>query len=169
MAGGGQDRQRGFAGPAVGTREDCQGAAKLPVCLWLALVSAYSSALQGGGDLGHPGLGGPHSHLPHHPYHAVAEGKLPPLPGGCTWAHYSFYMEPPAALERCRIQSWPSLAQSTGVKRWRTASTPNSKGHLGPGPDQPGSLAIAVPSWVLPGPQPCPSQPQGKALSGGTT
>eukprot|EP00069_Balaena_mysticetus_P022588 bmy_14432T0 len=31
--------------------------------------------LQGGGDLGNPGLGGPHDHLPHHPHHALAEGR----------------------------------------------------------------------------------------------
>lgn len=51
------------------------GAAASHCLLMAALVSVFSPALQSGGDLSHPGLGGSYRHLSHHPHHAVAEGK----------------------------------------------------------------------------------------------
>lgn len=92
------------------------GEGSCPVCSWPALISASSFALQGGGDLSHPGPGGPHHHLPYHPHHALAEGK--PLPGlmGEDW-HITILHEfhPSALLECCVI--WPHAGLSMEL-RW---------------------------------------------------
>lgn len=62
-----------------GEKLRCQRLAEWPGTLFAqfcsALISACSPALHSGGDLGHPGLGGPHGHLPHYSHHALAEGK----------------------------------------------------------------------------------------------